>query len=204
MSSRKLTPEQIDDLLFYTSSSGEKIPLSSILQLRKDIVVFTNGKSLPLHDDTVFPKVMAKLIAYEEAKFKGLEPKIDAKIKEVNKQELEDFTQTLAKSMEDTTKSAIELTKEISDAAATSIKTSTESANIQLLSFKNKMDEIMNKLATITKTAVETSDRISKLEANISLLISRQKSFEIATDKTNNLNTQLVSVIATLKECMDV
>ena len=204
MSSRKLTPEQIDDLLFYTSSSGEKIPLSSILQLRKDIVVFTNGKSLPLHDDTVFPKVMAKLIAYEEAKFKGLEPKIDAKIKEVNKQELEDFTQTLAKSMEDTTKSAIELTKEISDAAATSIKTSTESANIQLLNFKNKMDEIMDNLATITKTAVATSDRISKLENNISLLISRQKSFEMATNKTNNLNTQLVSIIATLKECMDV
>ena len=197
MSSRKLTPEQIDDLLFYTSSSGEKIPLSSILQLRKDIVILTNGKSIPLHDDTVFPKIMAKLIAYEEAKFKGLAPKIDAKIKEINKQELEDFTQTLAKS-------AIELTKEISDAAATSIKTSTETANIQLLSFKNKMDEIMNNLATITKAAVETSDRISKLEANISLLISRQKSFEIATDKTNNLNTQLVSVIATLKECMDV
>lgn len=204
MSSRKLTPEQIDDLLFYTSSTGKKIALSSIHQLSKNNVIFTNGKSLPLHDDTVFPKVMAKLLAYEEAKFKGLAPKIEAKIKEVNKQELEDFTQTLAKSMEDTTKSAIELTKEISDAAATSIKTSTDSANIQLISFKNKMDEIMNNLATITKTAVETSDRISKLEANISLLISRQKSFEIATDKTNNLNTQLVSVIATLKECMDV
>ena len=204
MSSRKLTPEQIDDLLFYTSSSGEKIPLSSILQLRKDIVILTNGKSIPLHDDTVFPKVMAKLIAYEEAKFKGLEPKIDAKIKEVNKQELEDFTQTLAKSMEDTTKSAIKLTEEISNAAATSIKTSADSANIQLLSFKNKMDEIMDNLATITKTAVATSDRISKLENSISLLISRQKSFEIATDKTNNLNTQLVSIIATLKECMDV
>ena len=204
MSSRKLTPEQIDDLLFYTSSSGEKIPLSSILQLRKDIVILTNGKSIPLHDDTVFPKVMAKLIAYEEAKFKGLEPKIDAKIKEVNKQELEEFTQTLAKSMEDTTKSAIKLTEEISNAAATSIKTSADSANIQLLSFKNKMDEIMDNLATITKTAVATSDRISKLENSISLLISRQKSFEIATDKTNNLNTQLVSIIATLKECMDV
>ena len=204
MSSRKLTPEQIDDLLFYTSSSGEKIPLSSILQLRKDIVILTNGKSIPLHDDTVFPKIMAKLIAYEEAKFKGLEPKIDAKIKEVNKQELEEFTQTLAKSMEDTTKSAIKLTEEISNAAATSIKTSADSANIQLLSFKNKMDEIMDNLATITKTAVATSDRISKLENSISLLISRQKSFEIATDKTNNLNTQLVSIIATLKECMDV
>ena len=204
MSSRKLTPEQIDDLLFYTSSSGEKIPLSSILQLRKDIVILTNGKSIPLHDDTVFPKIMAKLIAYEEAKFKGLEPKIDAKIKEVNKQELEEFTQTLAKSMEDTTKSAIKLTEEISNAAATSIKTSADSANIQLLSFKNKMDEIMDNLATITKTAVATSDRISKLENSISLLISRQKSFEIATDKTNNLNTQLISIIATLKECMDV
>lgn len=204
MSSRKLTPEQIDDLLFYTSSSGEKIPLSSILQLRKDIVILTNGKSIPLHDDTVFPKIMAKLIAYEEAKFKGLEPKIDAKIKEINKQELEDFTQTLAKSMENTTRSAIELTKEISNASAISLKTSADSANIQLLSFKNKMDEIMDNLATITKAAVETSDRISKLESNISLLISRQKSFEIATDKTNNLNTQLVSVIATLKECMDV
>ena len=204
MSSRKLTPEQIDDLLFYTSSSGEKIPLSSILQLRKDIVILTNGKSIPLHDDTVFPKVMAKLIAYEEAKFKGLEPKIDAKIKEINKQELEDFTQTLAKSMEDTTKSAIKLTEEISNAAATNIKTSADSANIQLLSFKDKMDEIMDNLATITKTAVATSDRISKLENSISLLISRQKSFEIATDKTNNLNTQLVSIIATLKECMDV
>ena len=204
MSSRKLTPEQVDDLLFYTSSSGEKIPLSSILQLRKDIVILTNGKSIPLHDDTVFPKVMAKLIAYEEAKFKGLAPKIDAKIKEVNKQELEEFTQTLAKSMEDTTKSAIKLTEEISNAAATSIKTSADSANIQLLSFKNKMDEIMDNLATITKTAVATSDRISKLENSISLLISRQKSFEIATDKTNNLNTQLISIIATLKECMDV
>ena len=204
MSSRKLTPEQIDDLLFYTSSSGEKIPLSSILRLRKDSVIPTNGKSIPLQDDTVFPKIMAKLIAYEEAKFKGLAPKIDAKIKEVNKQELEDFTQTLAKSMEDTTKSAIKLTEEISNAAATSIKTSADSANIQLLSFKNKMDEIMDNLATITKTAVATSDRISKLENSISLLISRQKSFEIATDKTNNLNTQLVSIIATLKECMDV
>ena len=62
----------------------------------------------------------------------------------------------------------------------------------------------MDNLATITKTAVATSDRISKLENSISLLISRQKSFEIATDKTNNLNTQLVSIIATLKECMDV
>ena len=204
MSSRKLTPEQIDDLLFYTSSSGEKIPLSSILQLRKDIVILTNGKSIPLHDDTVFPKVMAKLIAYEEAKFKGLEPKIDAKIKEINKQELEEFTQTLAKGMEDATKRVIKLTEEISNAAATSIKTSADSANIQLLSFKNKMDEIMDNLATITKTAVATSDRISKLENSISLLISRQKSFEIATDKTNNLNTQLVSIIATLKECMDV
>ena len=204
MSSRKLTPEQIDDLLFYTSSSGEKIALSSIHQLSKNNVIFTNGKSLPLYDDTVFPKVMAKLLAYEEAKFKGLEPKIDAKIKEINNQELEEFTQTLSKGMEDTTKRAIKLTEDISNAAATSIKTSADSANIQLLSFKNKMDEIMNNLATITKTAVETSDRISKLEANISLLISRQKSFEIATDKTNNLNTQLVSVIATLKECMDV
>lgn len=204
MSSRKLTPEQIDDLLFYTSSSGEKIALSSILQLRKDIVILTNGKSIPLHDDTVFPKIMAKLIAYEEAKFKGIAPKIDAKIKEINNQELEEFTQTLAKGMEDTTKRVIKLTEEISNAAATSIKTSADSANIQLLSFKNKMDEIMNNLATITKAAVETSDRISKLESNISLLISRQKSFEIATDKTNNLNAQLVSVIATLKECMDV
>ena len=204
MSSRKLTPEQIDDLLFYTSSSGEKIPLSSILQLRKDIVILTNGKSIPLHDDTVFPKIMAKLIAYEEAKFKGLAPKIDAKIKEINNQELEEFTQTLAKGMEDTTKRAIKLTEEISNAAAISIKTSADSANIQLLSFKNKMDEIMDNLATITKTAVATSDRISKLENSISLLISRQKSFEIATDKTNNLNTQLVSIIATLKECMDV
>ena len=204
MSSRKLTPEQIDDLLFYTSSSGEKIPLSSILQLRKDIVILTNGKSIPLHDDTVFPKIMAKLIAYEEAKFKGLAPKIDAKIKEINNQELEEFTQTLAKGMEDTTKRVIKLTEEISNAAATSIKTSADSANIQLLSFKNKMDEIMDNLATITKTAVATSDRISKLENSISLLISRQKSFEIATDKTNNLNTQLVSIIATLKECMDV
>ena len=204
MSSRKLTPEQIDDLLFYTSSSGEKIPLSSILQLRKDIVILTNGKSIPLHDDTVFPKIMAKLIAYEEAKFKGLAPKIDAKIKEINNQELEEFTQTLAKGMEDTTKRVIKLTEEISNAAATSIKTSADSANIQLLSFKNKMDEIMDNLATITKTAVATSDRISKLENSISLLISRQKSFEIATDKTNNLNTQLISIIATLKECMDV
>ena len=204
MSSRKLTPEQIDDLLFYTSSSGEKIALSSILQLRKDIVVFTNGKSLPLYDDTVFPKVMAKLIAYEEAKFKGLAPKIDAKIKEINKQELEEYTNTLVESMGDMTQKTMELIKDISNAAATSIKTSADSANIQLLSFKNKMDEIMDNLATITKTAVATSDRISKLEANISLLISRQKSFEIATDKTNNLNTQLVSVIATLKECMDV
>lgn len=204
MSSRKLTPEQIDNLLFYTSSSGEKIPLSSILRLRKDIVILTNGKSIPLHDDTVFPKIMAKLIAYEEAKFKGLAPKIDAKIKEVNKQELEEFTQTLAKGMEDTTKRVIKLTEEISNAAATSIKTSADSANIQLLSFKTKMDEIMDNLAAITKTAVATSDRISKLENSISLLISRQKSFEIATDKTNNLNAQLVSVITTLKECMDV
>ena len=204
MSSRKLTPEQIDDLLFYTSSSGEKIALSSIHKLSKDIVVFTNGKSLPLYDDTVFPKVMAKLLAYEEAKFKGLEPKIDAKIKEINNQELEEFTQTLSKGMEDTTKRAIKLTEDISNAAATSIKTSADSANIQLLSFKTKMDEIMDNLATITKTAVATSDRISKLENSISLLISRQKSFEIATDKTNNLNTQLVSIIATLKECMDV
>ena len=204
MSSRKLTPEQIDDLLFYTSSSGEKIPLSSIHKLSKDIVVFTNGKSLPLYDDTVFPKVMAKLIAYEEAKFKGLAPKIDAKIKEINKQELEEYTNTLVESMGDMTQKTMELIKDISNAAATSIKTSADSANIQLLSFKNKMDEIMDNLATITKTAVATSDRISKLEANISLLISRQKSFEIATDKTNNLNTQLVSVIATLKECMDV
>ena len=204
MSSRKLTPEQIDDLLFYTSSSGEKIALSSIHQLSKNNVIFTNGKSLPLYDDTVFPKVMAKLLAYEEAKFKGLEPKIDAKIKEINNQELEEFTQTLSKGMEDTTKRAIKLTEDISNAAATSIKTSADSANIQLLSFKNKMDEIMDNLATITKTAVATSDRIGKLENSISLLISRQKSFEIATDKTNNLNTQLVSVIATLKECMDV
>lgn len=204
MSSRKLTPEQIDDLLFYTSSSGEKIPLSSILQLRKDIVILTNGKSIPLHDDTVFPKIMAKLIAYEEAKFKGIAPKIDAKIKEINNQELEEFTQTLAKGMEDTTKRVIKLTEEISNAAATSIKTSADSANIQLLSFKNKMDEIMDNLATITKTAVATSDRINKLENSISLLISKQKSFEMATDKTNNLNTQLVSIIATLKECMDV
>ena len=204
MSSRKLTPEQIDDLLFYTSSSGEKIALSSIHKLSKDIVVFTNGKSLPLYDDTVFPKVMAKLIAYEEAKFKGLAPKIDAKIKEINKQELEEYTNTLVESMGDMTQKTMELIKDISNAAATSIKTSADSANIQLLSFKNKMDEIMDNLATITKTAVATSDRISKLEANISLLISRQKSFEIATDKTNNLNTQLVSVIATLKECMDV
>ena len=204
MSSRKLTPEQIDDLLFYTSSSGEKIALSSIHQLSRNNVIFTNGKSLPLYDDTVFPKVMAKLLAYEEAKFKGLEPKIDAKIKEINNQELEEFTQTLSKGMEDTTKRAIKLTEDISNAAATSIKTSADSANIQLLSFKNKMDEIMDNLATITKTAVATSDRIGKLENSISLLISRQKSFEIATDKTNNLNTQLVSVIATLKECMDV
>lgn len=37
MSSRKLTPEQVDDLLFYTSSSGEKIPLSSILQQEKTL-----------------------------------------------------------------------------------------------------------------------------------------------------------------------
>ena len=204
MSSRKLTPEQIDDLLFYTSSSGEKIPLSSILQLRKDIVILTNGKSIPLHDYTVFPKIMAKLIAYEEAKFKGLAPKIDAKIKEINKQELEEYTNTLVESMGDMTQKTMELIKDIASGASDSIKTSADSANIQLLSFKNKMDEIMNNLATITKTAVETSDRISKLEANISLLISRQKSFEIATDKTNNLNTQLVSVIATLKECMDV
>ena len=204
MSSRKLTPEQIDDLLFYTSSSGEKIPLSSILQLRKDIVILTNGKSIPLHDNTVFPKIMSKLIAYEEAKFKGIAPKIDAKIKEINKQELEEYTNTLVESMGDMTQKTMELVKDISNAAATSIKTSADSANIQLLSFKNKMDEIMDNLATITKTAVATSDRISKLEANISLLISRQKSFEIATDKTNNLNTQLVSIIATLKECMDV
>ena len=204
MSSRKLTPEQIDDLLFYTSSSGEKIPLSSILQLKKDVVILTNGKYIPLHDDTVFQKVMAKLIAYEEAKFKGLEPKIDAKIKEINKQELEEYTNTLVESMGDMTQKTMELIKNISNAAATSIKTSADSADIQLLSFKNKMDEIMDNLATITKTAVATSDRISKLENSISLLISRQKSFEIATDKTNNLNTQLVSIIATLKECMDV
>ena len=204
MSSRKLTPEQIDDLLFYTSSSGEKIALSSIHKLSKDIVVFTNGKSLPLHDDTVFPKIMSKLIAYEEAKFKGLAPKIDAKIKEINKQELEEYTNTLVESMGDMTQKTMELIKDIASGASDSIKTSADSANIQLLSFKNKMDEIMNNLVTITKTAAETSDRISKLEANISLLISRQKSFEIATDKTNNLNTQLVSVIATLKECMDV
>ena len=204
MSSRKLTPEQIDDLLFYTSSSGEKIALSSILQLRKDIVILTNGKSIPLHDDTVFPKIMTKLIAYEEAKFKGLAPKIDAKIKEINKQELEEYTNTLVESMGDMTQKTMELIKDIASGASDSIKTSADSANIQLLSFKNKMDEIMDNLATITKTAVATSDRISKLENNISLLISRQKSFEIATDKTNNLNTQLVSIIATLKECMDV
>ena len=204
MSSRKLTPEQIDDLLFYTSSSGEKIALSSIHKLSKDIVVFTNGKSLPLYDDTVFPKVMAKLIAYEEAKFKGLAPKIDAKIKEINKQELEEYTNTLVESMGDMTQKTMELIKDIASGASDSIKTSADSANIQLLSFKNKMDEIMDNLATITKTAVATSDRISKLENNISLLISRQKSFEIATDKTNNLNTELVSIIATLKECMDV
>lgn len=204
MSSRKLTPEQVDDLLFYTSSSGEKIPLSSILQLRKDIVILTNGKSIPLYDNTVFPKIMAKLIAYEEAKFKDLAPKIDAKIKEINKQELEEYTNTLVESIGDMTQKTMELIKDISNAAATSVKTSADSANIQLLSFKNKMDEIMDNLATITKTAVATSDRISKLENSISLLISRQKSFEIATDKTNNLNTELVSIIATLKECMDV
>ena len=204
MSSRKLTPEQIDDLLFYTSSSGEKIPLSSILQLRKDIVILTNGKSIPLYDDTVFPKIMAKLIAYEEAKFKGLAPKIDAKIKEINKQELEEYTNTLVESMGDMTQKTMELIKDIASGASDSIKTSADSANIQLLSFKNKMDEIMDNLAAITKTAVATSDRISKLENSISLLISRQKSFEIATDKTNNLNTELVSIIATLKECMDV
>ena len=204
MSSRKLTPEQIDDLLFYTSSSGEKIPLSSILQLRKDIVILTNGKSIPLHDNTVFPKIMSKLIAYEEAKFKGIAPKIDAKIKEINKQELEEYTNTLVESMGDMTQKTMELIKDIASGASDSIKTSADSANIQLLSFKNKMDEIMDNLVTITKTAVATSDRISKLENSISLLISRQKSFEIATDKTNNLNTQLVSIIATLKECMDV
>ena len=204
MSSRKLTPEQIDDLLFYTSSSGEKIPLSSILQLRKDIVILTNGKSIPLHDNTVFPKIMSKLIAYEEAKFKGIAPKIDAKIKEINKQELEEYTNTLVESMGDMTQKTMELIKDIASGASDSIKTSADSASIQLLSFKNKMDEIMDNLATITKTAVATSDRISKLENSISLLISRQKSFEIATDKTNNLNTQLVSIIATLKECMDV
>ena len=204
MSSRKLTPEQIDDLLFYTSSSGEKIPLSSILQLRKDIVILTNGKSIPLYDDTVFPKIMSKLIAYEEAKFKGLAPKIDAKIKEINKQELEEYTNTLVESIGDMTQKTMELIKDIASGASDCIKTSADSANIQLLSFKNKMDEIMDNLATITKTAVATSDRISKLENNISLLISRQKSFEIATDKTNNLNTQLISIIATLKECMDV
>ena len=204
MSSRKLTPEQIDDLLFYTSSSGEKIPLSSILQLRKDIVILTNGKSIPLHDNTVFPKIMSKLIAYEEAKFKGIAPKIDAKIKEINKQELEEYTNTLVESMGDMTQKTMELIKDIASGASDSIKTSADSANIQLLSFKNKMDEIMDNLATITKTAVATSDRISKLENSISLLISRQKSFEIATDKTNSLNTQLISIIATLKECMDV
>lgn len=204
MSSRKLTPEQIDDLLFYTSSSGEKIPLSSILQLRKDIVILTNGKSIPLHDNTVFPKIMSKLIAYEEAKFKGIAPKIDAKIKEINKQELEEYTNTLVESMGDMTQKTMELIKDIASVASDSIKTSADSASIQLLSFKTKMDEIMDNLATITKTAVATSDRISKLENSISLLISRQKSFEIATDKTNNLNTQLVSIIATLKECMDV
>ena len=204
MSSRKLTPEQIDDFLFYTSSSGEKIPLSSILQLRKDIVILTNGKSIPLHDNTVFPKIMSKLIAYEEAKFKGIAPKIDAKIKEINKQELEEYTNTLVESMGDMTQKTMELIKDIASVASDSIKTSADSASIQLLSFKTKMDEIMDNLATITKTAVATSDRISKLENSISLLISRQKSFEIATDKTNNLNTQLVSIIATLKECMDV
>ena len=204
MSSRKLTPEQIDDFLFYISSSGEKIPLSSILQLRKDIVILTNGKSIPLHDNTVFPKIMSKLIAYEEAKFKGIAPKIDAKIKEINKQELEEYTNTLVESMGDMTQKTMELIKDIASVASDSIKTSADSASIQLLSFKTKMDEIMDNLATITKTAVATSDRISKLENSISLLISRQKSFEIATDKTNNLNTQLVSIIATLKECMDV
>lgn len=204
MSSRKLTPEQIDDLLFYTSSSGEKIPLSSILQLRKDIVILTNGKSIPLHDNTVFPKIMSKLIAYEEAKFKGIAPKIDAKIKEINKQELEEYTNTLVESMVDMTQKTMELIKDIASGASDSIKTSADSASIQLLSFKTKMDEIMDNLVTITKTAVATSDRISKLENSISLLISRQKSFEIATDKTNNLNTQLVSIITTLKECMDV
>jgi dGTP triphosphohydrolase len=204
MSSRKLTPEQIDDLLFYTSSSGEKIPLSSILQLRKDIVILTNGKSIPLHDDTVFPKIMAKLIAYEEAKFKGLAPKIDAKIKEINKQELEEYTNTLVESMGDMTQKTMELIKDVASEASDSIKISSAESFKQLSTFKAKMEEIMDNLATITKTAVATSDRISKLENSISLLISRQKSFEIATDKTNNLNTQLVSIIATLKECMDV
>ena len=204
MSSRKLTPEQIDDLLFYTSSSGEKIPLSSILQLRKDIVILTNGKSIPLHDDTVFPKIMAKLIAYEEAKFKGLAPKIDAKIKEINKQELEEYTNTLVESMGDMTQKTMELIKDVASEASDSIRVSSAESFKQLSTFKAKMEEIMDNMATITKTAVATSDRISKLENSISLLISRQKSFEIATDKTNNLNTELVSIIATLKECMDV
>ena len=204
MSSRKLTPEQIDDLLFYTSSSGEKIPLSSILQLRKDIVILTNGKSIPLHDDTVFPKIMSKLIAYEEAKFKGLAPKIDAKIKEINKQELEEYTNTLVESMGDMTQKTMELIKDVASEASDSIRVSSAESFKQLSTFKAKMEEIMDNMATITKTAVATSDRISKLENSISLLISRQKSFEIATDKTNNLNTELVSIIATLKECMDV
>ena len=204
MSSRKLTPEQIDDLLFYTSSSGEKIALSSILQLRKDIVILTNGKSIPLHDDTVFPKITAKLIAYEEAKFKGLAPKIDAKIKEINKQELEEYTNTLVESMGDMTRKTMELIKDVASEASDSIKAKSAESSMYLSAFTKKMDEVMDNLATITKTAVATSDRISKLEDSISLLISRQKSFEIATDKTNNLNTQLVSVIATLKECMDV
>ena len=204
MSSRKLTPEQIDDLLFYTSSSGEKIPLSSILQLRKDIVILTNGKSIPLHDDTVFPKIMTKLIAYEEAKFKGLAPKIDAKIKEINKQELEEYTNTLIESMGDMTQKTMELIKDIASGASDSIRANSTESSIHLNAFKTKMEEIMDNMATVTKTVVDTSNRISKLESNIKDLISSQKSFEMATERTNKLNTELSSVIATLKECMDV
>ena len=204
MSSRKLTPEQIDDLLFYTSSSGEKIPLSSILQLGKDIVILTNGKSIPLHDDTVFPKIMAKLIAYEEAKFKGLAPKIDAKIKEINKQELEEYTNTLVESMGDMTQKTMELIKDIASGASDSIRVNSAESSIHLNAFKTKMEEIMDNMSTVTKTVVDTSSRINRLESNIKDLLSSQTSFEMATERTNKLNAELSSVIATLKECMDV
>jgi hypothetical protein len=177
----ELEPEQLDDLLFYTSDNGTKIAISKITSITTNLVTLGNDKYKI--DQATYNILMDKLTTYEGVKLMYAQEDLSKQVSKITKEDLAaqfseyfehmddivDHIETQAKRVVSNLQSTVDTVS----AKAKDTLVNIDSINVSIKPFKQFAES--TNLADLKSTIKANVEQFAPIKADISEVLADLK-----------------------------